>query len=314
MSPIVTLTMNPALDVTTETPRITHGEKLRCAAPRHDPGGGGINVARALRMLGGEATAVFPSGGVTGHWLETLLREESVPCRAIPIAGMTRENFTVDERESERQFRFVMPGPTVGVDERKRCLDEAMELLPHGGYLVASGSLPPGIPSDFYGHVGERVKGNGGRFVLDSSGPALRDIGRANVFLLKANRTELGELLGRQIAGEYAEEAAVREAVALGYAEIVVLSLGAGGAIAADRDGCWRFAAATVPVASTVGAGDSMVAGILRRLSLRAPLQEAVRYGMAAGAAALMRPGTELCRAEDTDRLFVQIRQPTRRP
>lgn len=311
MSPIVTLTMNPALDVTTATARIVPGEKLRCAAPRHDPGGGGINVARALRMLGGDATAVFPVGGVTGQWLETLLNDENVPCKAIRIAGATRENVTVDERQSERQFRFVMPGPPLSADERQRCLDVALGSLPHGGYLVASGSLPPGVPSDFYRHVGDRVKGAGGRFVLDTSGPALRGIGRANVFLLKANRAELGELLGSPIAGAYGQEAAAREAIALGFAEVVVLSLGDEGAIVADRDGCWRFAAATVRVVSTVGAGDSMVAGILRRLSMRRSLQEAVRYGMAAGAAALVRPGTELCRVEDTERLFAEIPQPT---
>ena len=314
MPPVVTLTMNPALDVTSETARIASGEKLRCSAPRHDPGGGGINVARALRMLGGNATAVFPVGGVTGKWLETLMIEESVPCRAIPIAGMTRENFTIDERQSKRQFRFVMPGPAVSAIERQRCLDEATGLLSYGGYLVASGSLPPGVPIDFYRHVGERVNGIGGRFVLDTSGPALRAIGNASVFLLKASRTELGELLGRQIGDTHAQEAAAKEAVALGYAELVVLSLGAEGAVLAHRTGCWRFRAAVVPVASTVGAGDSMVAGILHRLSLNASIQEAVRYGMAAGAAALMRPGTELCRLEDTDRIFAEIPMPMPRP
>ncbi len=310
MLPIVTLTMNPALDVTTATTHVMPGEKLRCSAPRHDPGGGGINVARALRMLGGEATAVFPVGGVTGQWLETLLQDENVPCKAIPIVGMTRENFTIDERQSERQFRFVMPGPILSADECQRCLDDALGLLPRGGHLVASGSLPPGVPSDFYRHVGDRVKSGGGRFVLDTSGPALRGIGRDNVFLLKTNRAELGDLLGRPIAGEQGHEAAAREAIAQGFAEVVVLSLGDEGAILADRDGCWRFTAATVPVVSTVGAGDSMVAGILHRLSARRSLQEAVRYGMAAGAAALMRPGTELCQVEDTDRLFAEIPQP----
>jgi 6-phosphofructokinase 2 len=314
MSAIVTLTMNPALDVTARTERIVAGEKLRCSSPRYDPGGGGINVARALRMLGGNATAVFPIGGVAGQWLEALLEGEDVPRRTIPIDGMTRQNFNIDEQQTGRQFRFIMPGPALSPNERQRCLDQAVGLLPYGGYLVASGSLPPGIPSDFYRHVGDRVSRAGGRFVLDTSGPALCEIGRGNVFLLKANPAELGELLGRRIIGQHAQEDAAREAVSQGYAEFVVLSLGAEGAVLADREGCWRFIGVSISVASTVGAGDSMVAGILHRLVQRPSILEAVRYGMAAGSAALMRPGTELCRMDDVERLFSQIPQPVRRP
>jgi 6-phosphofructokinase 2 len=313
MQPAVTLTMNPALDVTAGTDRIVPGEKLRCSPPRHDPGGGGINVARALCLLGGSATAVFPTGGATGRLLESLLTAEDVPCRTVAITGTTRENFNIDEHRTGQQYRFIMPGPTLEADERQRCLDEAMGLMSFGGYFVASGSLPPGVPAGFYRHVGDRVRRAGGRFVLDSSGPALREIGTGNVFLLKANRAELGEMLGRQIGDGHALEAAAAEAVAMGYADIVVLSLGAEGALLADGHGCWWFAAVSVPVASTVGAGDSMVAGILHRLALGAPTQEAVRYGIAAGAAALMRPGTELCRLEDTDRLFEQVPPPLRR-
>lgn len=307
---VVTLTMNPALDITASTDRVLPGEKLRCSSPRHDPGGGGINVARALTSLGGQAIAVFPAGGAPGRGLEALLAAENVPCRPITIAGTTRENFTIDERHSGQQYRFLMPGPPVEPEERQRCLDEAIRMMPFGGYFVASGSLPTKIPADFYRHVGEQVRHHGGKFVLDSSGPGLREMGFGNVHLLKVNRLELGELLGRQIGTGQELVAAALEAVAAGYAEIIVLSLGAEGAILADCHGWCRFAAVPVAVASTVGAGDSMVAGILCRLMQNAPIQEAVRYGIAAGAAALMRPGTELCRLEDTDKLFAGVPQP----
>ena len=309
--PIVTLTMNPALDVSTATARLVSSEKLRCSAPRYDPGGGGVNVARAVRMLGGDATAVFPIGGSIGVWLRQLLNEENVTCRTVTIAGSTRENFHVDERETGQQFRFVMPGPRLSAAEQERCLDEIAANLLKPGYFVMSGSLPPGVPNDFYRRVAERARLLGFKVIFDSSGGALREIGMRNFYLLKPNRRELGELVGRDIVGERHEEEAARDLIRRGRAEFVVVSLGAAGAILADRDGCWRFASVPVPVASNAGAGDSMVAGIVLSLARGALMRDAVRYGMAAGAAALMRPGTELCRRDDTERLAAQIPSPT---
>lgn len=312
MQPIATLTMNPALDVSAATERIVPSEKLRCSAPRYDPGGGGINVARAIRMLGGAATAVFPIGGLAGVWIKHLLNEEDVSYWPVPIAGLTRENFNVDEQETGKQYRFVMPGPALSTAEQEHCLDAVAALVPRPSYLVASGSLPPGVPKDFYERVTAQAASLGARLMLDSSGAALRELGAGRIYLLKPNRQELGELVGREIAGERQEEEAARELVARGRAELVVVSLGARGAVLADREGCWRFAAVSVPAASTVGAGDSMVAGIVLSSARGGSMHDAVRYGMAAGAAALMRPGTELCRVDDTERLFAQIPLPRR--
>ena len=312
MLAIATLTMNPALDISSSTLRIATGEKLRCSAPRHDPGGGGINVARAVCKLGGEATAIFPVGGPAGAHLVRLLSEERVPSRMVAISGLTRESFTIDERQTGRQFRFVMPGPTLSADEQERCLDQLASLAPRPHYLVASGSLPPGVPSDFYKHVAERTRRVGGRLILDTSGAALRKVGTGDVYMLKPNLRELGDLIGREITGPRQQEEAAREIITQRRAEIVVVSLGAAGAILADQEGCWRLAAPSVPVASTVGAGDSMVAGIVLSLAQGKPLHEAVRYGMAAGAAALMLPGTELCRRGDTEKLFGSVPPPIR--
>jgi 6-phosphofructokinase 2 len=312
LHPIATLTMNPALDTASATARIVPAEKLRCSMPRHDPGGGGVNVARAVHKLGGEAVAVLPVGGLAGALIEQLLAEEKVAYRSLAIAGATRQNFTVDEQVTGLQFRFVMPGPTLSACEQGRCLDLLASLAPAPHYIVASGSLPLGVPNNFYAHVAERAKLLGARLILDTSGEALRKSGAGDVYLLKPNLSELSELVGREIGSAPQQEDAARELIAQRRAEIVVVSLGAAGAILADQQGCWRFTSASVPLASTVGAGDSMVAGIVLSLARGKPIQEAVRYGMAAGAAALMLPGTELCRRDDTERLFTQITAPVR--
>ncbi len=205
-----------------------------------------------------------------------------------------------------------MPGPNLSAEEQQRCLDQIGSLAPKPRYLVASGSLPPGVPEDFYARVAEHAKLLGARLIIDTSGAALRNIGFGNVYLLKPNLRELGELTGRTVEERTQQEAAACELVLQHRTEIAVVSLSSAGAIVADREGCWRFDAVSVPVASTVGAGDSMVAEIVLSLAMGKSVSEAVRRGMAAGAAALMQPGTELCRIDDTESLFAQIPLPTR--
>jgi 6-phosphofructokinase 2 len=310
MDAVATLTMNPALDINAATDRIISGEKLRCTAPRYDPGGGGINVARAVRLLGGDAIAVFPLGGPTGVKVEQLLNEEKVDYRSLAIAGATRESFTIDERQTGQQFWFVMAGPTLTEIEQERCLDQISLLEPKPAYIVGSGSLPPGVPLDFYARLAERAKGLGARLIVDTSGEALRQAGRGGIYLLKPSLRELQELVGREINDERQQEIAAHELIKEARSEIVVLSLGAAGALLATAEGFQRFAPIEVPVKSTVGAGDSMVAGIVLSLAQGRSIEEAVCFGMAAGAAAAMRPGTELCTRQDTERLFAQIYRP----
>jgi len=303
MPPIVTLTMNPALDIATETEAIVPAEKLRCGAPRYDPGGGGINVARAVHMLGGDAIAVFPIGGPSGEMLCHLVADEGVSHAAVAVDGITRESFAVVERQSGKQYRFLLPGPHIGARDQARCLDELEAHLSGAEYLVASGSLPPGCPNDFYARVGDLARQHGARFVLDTSGPALAGAGGAP-FLIKASLRELEELSGTAVRTEGERETAARAVIARGCAEIIVVSLGAEGALLATGEEIRRFPVIPVPALSSVGAGDSMLAGIVLSLTRGWTLTEAVRFGMAAGAAALLRPGTELCRPEDTDRLY----------
>jgi 6-phosphofructokinase 2 len=303
LAAIVTLTMNPALDIATTTECIEPAHKLRCTAPRYDAGGGGINVARAVHALGGDALAIFPAGGAAGEMIGHLLEAEGVAYQILAIAGFTRESLAVEERISGKQYRFILPGPLVGLADQERCLSLLGRAAAAAEYIVASGSLPLGVASDFYAEVAALAERRGKRFVLDTSGTALAEAGKG-VYLLKPSLRELAELTGRKIEDDGDEEAAAQEVVAQGRAEIVVTSLGARGALVTSSQGSERIPAITVAAKSTVGAGDSMLAGIVLGLTRGLALPEAVRFGIAAGTAALFGAGTQLCRHDDVERLY----------
>src|SRR6516162_1063904 len=306
MGTIVTLTMNPALDIATSTDRVVPTHKLRCAPPRYDPGGGGINVARAVHALGGDTAAIFPVGGPAGEMIHHLLDQEGVRHHPIAIAGFTRESLAVEDRQSGEQFRFILPGPKVSDADQERCLDQLSAAAAAADFIVASGSLPLGVPEDFYSRVAGLAQKLGRRLVLDTSGAALKQAGHG-IYLLKPSLRELQDLAGAEIRTECEQEQAAREVIAQGRSEIVVLSLGAEGALLVTAEECERFAAIPVEARSTVGAGDSMLAGIVLGLSRALPLRKAVRFGLAAGAAALLGSGTELCRRSDVERLYRPI-------
>lgn len=306
MAAIVTLTMNPALDIATVTDRVVPMHKLRCESPRYDPGGGGINVARAVHALGGDALGIFPAGGAAGEMIRYLLKQAGVAHDAIQIAGFTRESLAVEERGTGQQYRFILPGPEIGTADQERCLERLAVALPGATYVVASGSLPTGVRHDFYARVASLAQRHDKRLVLDTSGPALAAVERG-VYLLKPSLRELEHLVGRQIDGEHDEEQAVREVIAQERAEIVVLSLGPRGALVATRNGSDRVPAIPVAAKSTVGAGDSMLAGIVLALCQGFTLRDAVRFGTAAGAAALLGAGTQLCRRGDVERLYARF-------
>ena len=306
MGTIVTLTMNPALDIATSTDRVVPTHKLRCSPPRYDPGGGGINVARAVQALGGDAVAIFPVGGPAGEMITHLLDQEGVPHHSIAIAGFTRESLAVEDRQTGEQFRFILPGPEVSERDQERCLDRLSVVAAEAAYIVASGSLPLGVRENFYARVADLAQRLGKRFVLDTSGAALKQAGHG-IYLLKPSLRELQDLVGREIGTPFEQEKAAREVIERSRSEIVVLSLGAEGALLVTVEECERFAAVPVKARSTVGAGDSMLAGIVLGLSRALPLREAVRFGLAAGAAALLGSGTELCRRSDVERLYRPI-------
>lgn len=309
MAGIVTVTLNPALDVSTSVDRVVAERKLRCGPPHADPGGGGLNVSRAIRELGGESLALYLAGGPTGERLHELLEQAGVGHRALPTAGATRENVTVTETSTALQFRFQMPGPRVEPTEWQGVLEALDRLSPRPAYLVASGSLPPGVPDDFYARAGRAAAGIGARVVLDTSGAALRvAVESGGIHLIKPNLRELEQLASRQALDEAGQEAAAEEIVAAGRCDVVVVSLGAAGALVVSAEGRTRMRAPTVPIRSKVGAGDSTVAGLVLALARGLPLAEAARFGVAAGAAAVMTAGTELCRRTDVERLYERMR------
>ncbi len=280
--------------------------KLRCTAVRRDPGGGGINVARALRRLGGDVVAIYPAGGSTGQLLQRLMDRENVQSLVIQIAEETREDFTVTEERSGQQYRFVLPGAPLRESEWKECLS-AVARLQGAPLLVASGSLPPNVPDDFYAQVASIGKRLGSKTVLDTSGPPLAAALTEGVYLVKPNLRELQELAGVPLSGPDAWVEASRKLVMSGRAEVVALSLGHRGALLITGDSAFRAHAPDVHVVSAVGAGDSFLAAMVWQLACGATLVEAFRHGVAAGSAAVLNPGTELCHPVDVARLYQKI-------
>ncbi|MBD3257986.1 hexose kinase [candidate division GN15 bacterium] len=304
---IVTLTMNPTVDMSTVAKRLLPDRKLRCEKPLLEPGGGGINVTRAVGKLGGEALALFPAGGTNGDLLTQMLDREGVESRAIDIDGMTRQNLTVREEAEDHQYRFVMPGPELSEAEWSRCLRTIEKLDPPPAYVVASGSLPPGVPDDFYARLADRTRDAGIRLIMDTSGEPLRRVVDRGVFLIKPNVREITDLMDVESQDETAIEQAAEAMIEQCDCEYVVVSLGAAGALLISDAGTSHVRSPTVPIRSKVGAGDSMVAGIALALERGEDITDATRFGVAAGASAVMTPGTELCRRETTEELMKNI-------
>lgn len=303
---IVTLTLNPAVDTSTTVEQFVPEQKLRCAAPRHDAGGGGINVSKAIRRLGGESLALFTSGRTQGLLLQELVEKEGITHQIIGIEGSTRENFIVTETSTNNQYRFGMPGPALTSAEADVCL-AALRTLNGATYVVASGSMPEGLPVDFYAVIAREVKKLGARFILDTSGEPLRAAANEGVFLLKPNVGELAKMVGTDKLELSDVDDAALDIIHRGNCEVVVVSLGPQGAMLVTKDGYEHIPAPPVKKLSTVGAGDSMVGGMVYALSQGKTYADMVRQGVACGSAATMNPGTELFKKEDAERLLAWI-------
>ena len=304
MKTIVTMTLNPAIDKSSSVAHVTAERKLYCKPPRFEPGGGGVNVSRAIKKLGGESLLLYPAGGLTGERLQGLLDEEGLNHRPFPIEGLIRESLVVMEESTGRQYRFGMPGPEFQEQEWEQFLTALSAMDPAPDYLVASGSLPPGVPADFYARVARAGKKKGAKTIIDASGEALEETLKEGVYLIKPNVREFRELVGEDIKEESQIKAAAQKMVKSGRCEVLVISLGAAGALMVSEEISEHILPPTVPIVSKVGAGDSMVAGIVLSLARGKPLRESVLFGAAAGTSAVMTPGTELCRREDAERLF----------
>jgi 6-phosphofructokinase 2 len=304
---IVSLTLNPALDKSTSTERLVPEQKLRCANMQIDPGGGGINVSKGIRKLGGESTAVFPAGGSNGKQLCDLLRDREIEISVVEIDSETRENISVTENASNIQYRFTLQGPNLSMATADACLARVEALAPE--YLVVSGSLPNGLPVDYYQKVALLSQKIGARLVLDTSGEALKLAAKTGVFMLKPNLGELSALVGVDKLEINQVDDAALEIIGKDMCTVVVVSMGAQGALLVTKDGFEHIPAPMVLKKSTVGAGDSMVAGMLWALGEGKSYREMAQIGVACGSAATMNLGTQLFQPADAWRLFDWIQQ-----
>ena len=304
MPDIVTLTLNPAVDVATTVERVVDTHKLRCAPARRDPGGGGINVARVIHRLGGDCVALYAAGGLTGRMLSASLAAEGLPAECVEIAGETRENFSVRETSTGREFRFVLPGPSLSEAEWRRFAAYLERDGTPPRYVVLSGSLPPGLPAKAYADLTRWANLRGTRVVLDTSGPPLALALDAGVFLVKPSLGELAAIVEKPLADEAAWLAAARSLVDDRRAQIVALTLGERGALVVTAEEILRVPALEVPISSATGAGDSFLAGLLVALRRGQTLRDAARLAQAAASATLLSSGTALCDAQEVKRLY----------
>lgn len=302
MKSIVTLTMNPAVDIAAVAQHVEHTFKVRCTSVRHDPGGGGINVARVVHKLGGTVLAVYTGGGPPGDRLRQLLDREGLNQRLIPIEDDTRDSFAIFESATGNEFRFVLPGPELRETEWRSCLGVLRSL--EMDYLVLSGSLPRGVPEDFYAQAARIAKERDARVLLDAAGVGLKAALNEGVYLVKPNLRELMDLTESTADAEADQVRLAQSLIATGKTENVALTLGHEGAHLVWKDGTLRLRAPPVTTQSAVGAGDSFLGGFVVGFVRGWSLTDSFRLAMAAGAAALLTPGTELCRPEDVMRLF----------
>jgi len=307
MPKIVTLTFSPCIDKTTSVPELIPEKKLKCSSPTLEPGGGGINVARAIKKLGGEAIAVYPAGGCTGKHFNALLEKENVPAIIIETKNETRENIIVVDESKNQQYRFGMPGTELSENEWQQCL-HTIEKETDIEFMVASGSLPQGVPLDIYARLAVIAKKKNAKLIVDTSGEALKHAAEEGVYLLKPNLGELASLFGIEKIETDDIIRLGKDLIQKGSCEVLVISLGEKGAILITKTEDHHIIPPDVKRKSTVGAGDSMVAGLVLALSQRMSFKDVIKYGVSSGTAATMNPGTQLCNKEDVETIFKQLK------
>ncbi len=299
---ILTITLNPCIDKSTRVDQLEPEAKLRCTEVVNEPGGGGINVSKALEKLDCDSVALFPAGGHNGDMLCSLLKETSIQFHAIPTSVETRENWVVKEILQNHQYRFTFPGRAVAEDSIRLLMDK-IDASPYN-YIVASGSLPPGVSQELYGMIVEKALTIGAKCIVDTSGAALQSLENKKAFLIKPNRSELCKLVGIEKIEHNDVPKAARKIIDKGFAEWVAVSMGADGAWMVSNSEAFFCKAPQVERKSTVGAGDSMVAGITYMFSKGASPEDAIRFGVCCGSAATMNEGTQLFKKEDVYALF----------
>ncbi|WBU38625.1 1-phosphofructokinase family hexose kinase [Homoserinibacter sp. YIM 151385] len=303
---IVTLTLNPSLDRTVLVDELEPGAVLRTSEPVLEPGGKGVNVTRALTANGHESIAVVGVAGPEGAELTRLLKSASVPCRFVPVSGRTRSNLTICEADGA-VTKLNEPGSPLGEADLRAVATAVRSAVREGDWLVVSGSTPPSIEgSDIRSLLRDAVQA-GACLAIDSSGYALAASVEVSPRIVKPNRQELSELVGRELGSIAAVVEGAQEIRARGV-ELVLVSLGAEGAVLVGPDVVLVGESRVPRPVSTVGAGDSFLAGFLSRFSAdESDLAGALVEALAWGAAATGLPGSAVPGPEDLDRSIVQL-------
>ncbi len=308
---ILNVCLNPAIDISSEAESIYPVSKVRTFHERVSAGGGGVNVARVLSNLGVRSELVYLVGGGTGQMLEDEMSRHDVDARSFRIDSPTRIAFNVRQTSNNQEYRFVPEGPVVNEEAYTSLMAYlAQTPLETGDLIVASGSLPRGVPEDTYSRIAQIAERQGARMILDSSGAGLATAlkAEASIFLVKPSLNELQKLAGHKL-----DEAGARDfassLITSGQAEHVAVSMGSHGAFLVNEHSTLRLPAYLVKVVSAVGAGDSFVGAMVYALAEGYSIESAFRYGVAAGAAAVMKSGDELCSREDVESLYRMEKQ-----
>lgn len=308
MSSIITITFNPCIDKSSFIDALLPDKKLRCTAFIQEAGGGGINVARAMKKLGGNALAVFLAGGYTGIVLQNLLKAEGVDMLVIDTGIDTRENIMIVDKATNLQYRFITPGFTVEQTHWQQLL-AAVEKIANVEYIVVSGSMQQGFPQDMFERLSFIARQKNAKLIIDIPAETMQSHPVKGAYLLKPNLSELSMLAGKaELHGDEITGAA-RDVISKNICDAVIVSMGAAGALLVTKDIAEQFMAPPVKRKSTVGAGDSMLAGIVMYLSASKNIKEAVRFGVACGTAATLNEGTQLCNKSDAEKLYRLMQQ-----
>lgn len=306
MPAIITVTFSPCIDKSVSVPALVPNKKLHCAIDHLEPGGGGINVARVVKRLGIFATAIYPAGGSTGELLDHLLEKELVSTLKIATTHSTRENIMLTETATHKQYRLGMPSEMLSVEEWHACM-QAISQVEDVSFMVISGSIPENAPHDLFRQIASIAREKQAKLVVDTAGKSLLMAIRVGAYMIKPNLSELAELAGKKELEEGQVRKEASQLIAGGHCSVVVVSMDARGALLITADECYRAIPPIIKPKSSVGAGDSMVGGLVYSLSLGKSLQEALQMGVACGTAAIMNPGTSLCKPEDVERIYPEI-------
>ncbi|WP_288047864.1 PfkB family carbohydrate kinase [Nocardia sp.] len=303
------MTLNPTIDITMTTPRLISEGKNRARRPIVHGGGGGINVARGIRRLGGSALALHTRGREPGRYLDRLLDEEDLPHRGVDIDGDTRTAFIVAEEWTGHSYHVVPPGPELGEADQQRFLEAVAATAPDFAYLVLTGSATPRLREDFCADIVRAVADTGTEVILDITAPQLRKVLMNEVFLIRLDRDTAGSLIGRPIESFDDARATNDYLLDAGATAHAITTVGALGAVYSTPEAHYELSAPVLASGphSDACAGDSLIATVVHRLTRGDTCVRACAYGVAAAAATVALPGAEMFARDDVETLHAAV-------